>query len=196
VNVPFGQMGTLLYSKQVDAVYTWPPFDTFISKAGHGRILVDDTDWAPVAAASGLVVRRDWADKNPEAARSLVLAWIEAGRWANDNNEAARSVAAKYLKLPADVAKDMRMLYWPRNGYQLIPSIWDTYYLMVNTGQIKPVADPKKMIDDYWIKPAQRWITPALATLGSQPDPFTAEMLKSPFPNLKGDRAQFSAPWE
>lgn len=196
VNAPFGQMGTLLATRQVDAAYTWPPFDTLMVKAGQGKVLVNDTDWAPVAMASGLVVRKEWADKNPDAVRALVKAWIEAGRWVNDNGGEARMVAAKYLKLPPDVAKDMRMLYWPRNGYQLMPSIWDHYHLMVKTGQIKAASNPAAMIEHYWIKPAQTWITPALKDIGTQADPVTAEMLGVALPNLEGDPKKYRGPWE
>ena len=41
--VPFPQMGTLLSSKQVDAVYTWHPYDTIIEQEGLGRKLTDDS---------------------------------------------------------------------------------------------------------------------------------------------------------
>lgn len=196
VFVPFPQMGQLLSSKQVDAVYAWPPFDTLMVKAGQGRILANDTEWMPYAVASFLGVTRTWADKNPEDAKKLVKVWIEAGRWANDNPAAARKVAAKYLKLPDDVAGEMRMLYWPTNGYQIMPSIWDHYNMMVKTGQIKPVADPAAMIQAYWIGPAQRFITPALSELGARPDPVTSEMLKLPLPYLEGDVAKYLGPWE
>ena len=49
----------------------------------------------------------------------------------------------------------MRMFYFPRNGYQLMPSIWDFYYLMVKTGELQPMADPKQVIQTYWIEPAR-----------------------------------------
>jgi len=196
VDAPFGQMGTLLSSKQVDAVYTWPPFDTLISKAGQGRVLVYDTDWAPVAVSSGLAISQQWADKNPETVKLLVKSWIEAGRWINDNPEKARAVAARYLKLPADIAKEMRMLYWPRNGYQLMPSIWDQYYLMLKTKQLKPAKNPQEMMDKYWVKPAERWITPAAKELGIQPDPQIVKDLRIPLPNLEGSNERYLGPWE
>ncbi len=51
--VLFPNMGTVLASRQVDAIYTWPPFDTMIEAAGQGRVLMNDTDWSPYSAASG-----------------------------------------------------------------------------------------------------------------------------------------------
>lgn len=196
VFVPFPQMGQLLSSKQVDAVYAWPPFDTLMMRTGQARILVNDTEWIPYAVASFLGVSKDWADKNPNAVKALMKVWIEAGRWANDNPAATRKVAAKYLKVPDDVANEMRMLYWPTNGYQMMPSIWDHYYMMVKTGQIKPAANPEALMQRYWIEPAQRFITPAVAEIGSKPDPVTSEMLKLPLPYLEGGAGKYLGPWE
>lgn len=196
VFVPFPQMGQLLASKQVDAVYAWPPFDTLIAKSGQGRLLVDDTDWIPYAVASMLGMTRAWADKNPQAVSGIVKAYIEAGRWANDNPAEARAIAAKWMKLPEDVAKEMRMMYWPRNGYVMLPSIWDHYHMMVKTGQMKPVADPAALIDAYFVKPAQQYITPALKDIGTQPDPVTEGLLKTPLPYLEGGPGRYLGPWE
>lgn len=196
VFVPFPQMGNLLASKQVDAVYAYPPYDTLMIKAGQAKVLVDDTEWTPWAVASFLGVSKEWADKNPESGKKLVKVWIEAGRWVNDNQAAARKVAASYLKLPEPVANDMRMLYWPTNGYQMMPSIWDHYFMMVKTGQLKPVADPAAMMQKYWVEPAQRFIAPAVAELGARPDPVTPKMLKLPLPYIEGDASQYLGPWE
>jgi ABC-type nitrate/sulfonate/bicarbonate transport system substrate-binding protein len=195
VFVPFPNMGNLLASRQVDAVYTWPPFDTLIESAGQGKLLVNDTEWSPYSSASGLVVRREWADKNPEQAKALTKAWIEAGRWVNDNPEKAREIAAKYLKLPNEIAKKMRMLYWPRNGYPLMPSVWDQINMMVATKQIKPVTGVNTMVDDYWIQPAVRWITPAVNELGAQPDPYTDKVEALSLPHIEGAVKQFYGPW-
>lgn len=196
VFVPFPQMGQLLASKQVDAVYTWPPFDTLIAKAGQGKILVDDTEWSPYAVASHLGVSKAWADKNPEAAKNLAKAYIEAGRWANDNPAEARKIAAKYMKLPDDVAKDMRMMYWARNGQNIMPSIWDQYFMMVKTGVLKPVADPQAMMDAYYIQPGQKFVAPALKELGVQPDPLTDSLRKTKLHYLEGDVSRYLGPWE
>lgn len=196
VFVPFPQMGQLLASKQVDAIYTWPPFDTLVQKAGQGKILVDDTDWSPYAVASHLGVSKTWADKNPDMAKNLAKAYIEAGRWANDNPAEARRVAAQYMKLPEDVAKDMRMMYWSRNGLNIMPSIWDQYLMMVKTGVLKPVANPQAMMDAYYIQPGQRFVVPALRELGIQPDPLTDSLRKTKLHYLDADVSTYLAPWE
>lgn len=195
VFVPFPQMGQLLASKQVDAVYAWPPYIRLIEKAGQGRVLTDDTPWVPYLVASTLGLSRKWADQNPEQAKLLVKAHIEAGRWVNDHPAEARRIAARWMNLPDDVAGDMRMLYWPRNGYVLLPSIWDQYFMMVKTGQIKPVEDAAAMIQAYYIEPARRFVAPVLQELGIQPDPTTDEVLKTPLPFLEGSPSRYLGPW-
>lgn len=196
VFVPFPQMGQLLNSKQVDAVYSWPPYDTLMIKARQGKVLADDTAWSPYAVAAMLHVSKDWADKNPETVKRLVKAYIEAGRWASDNPAEARRIAAKWMGLSDEVARDMRLLYWPRNGYVMLPSIWDQYHMMVKTGQIKPLDNPAAMIDAYYVQPALRFVAPALKELGLQPDTLTNEMLKIKLPYLEGDLSKYQAPWQ
>jgi ABC-type nitrate/sulfonate/bicarbonate transport system substrate-binding protein len=194
--VPFPQMGGLLASKQVDAVYAWPPFDTFIREAGQGRILVDDTAWNPYAVVNAMIVRKEWADKNPDAVGKLVRVGIEAGRWIDDHTGEAREIIGERLGLPEAASREMRMFHFPRNGYQQMPSIWDFYYLMIKAEQLQPFADPKAVIEKYWIEPAQRFITPALAELGVEPDPVVDGVLKIRLMNLPEPPETYYAPWE
>jgi ABC-type nitrate/sulfonate/bicarbonate transport system substrate-binding protein len=196
VFLPFPQMGGLLASKQVDAIYTWPPFITMTEQAGQGKILEDDSAWNPYAVLNAMIVRKDWADKNPQAIRNLIKASIESQRWINENVDQARGIFGQKLNLPESIYRKMRMFYFPRNGYQLMPSIWDFYYLMIATGQIQPFADPKSVMQNYWIDPAEKFITPALNELGRQDDPEVSKVLKIKLPNLKGDLSQYLGPWE
>jgi hypothetical protein len=73
-----------------------------------------------------------------------------------------------------------------------MPSIWDFYYLMVAKGQIQPFADPKSVMQTYWIDPADKFITPAPSALGRQDDPEVSNVLKIKLPNLKGDLNEVS----
>lgn len=194
--VPLPQMGGLLASGQVDAIYTWPPYDTMIAQSGQGRILANDTVWSPYMATSGMIVRKEWADKNEETVRKMMKIAIEANRWIDDHPDEARELIGKALGLPENVYRNMRTFYYPRNGYEVMPAIWDFYYTMVRTGELKAFADPKAVIDTYWIKPEERFITPALAELGRQRDPEVDKLLKIKLPNLPGPLTDYYAPWE
>ena len=194
--VPFPQMGALLASKQVDAVYAYPPFDTLIAQAGQGKTLVDDTEWIPYDVASALVVNKNWADKNPDQVRKITKVWIETARFLADHPVEARQNLVKRLNLPEAIAQAARLPYWPRNGYILMPSLWDTYYLMVNTKQLAPANNIQSVIATYVTEPAKRWITPVLDELGRQPDAYSEAVEKIPLPNLPGPPAGFEGPWK
>ena len=143
-----------------------------------------------------MIVRRDWADRNPDVVAKLIKVAIETGRWINDNPAEAREIIGKKMNFAEPVYRNMRMFHFPRNGHQLMPSIWDFYHLMVNTGQLQPFADPSAIVQRYWIEPAQKFIAPALAELGRQDDPVVAEALRIKLPNLREAPETYLAPWE
>jgi NitT/TauT family transport system substrate-binding protein len=196
VFVPFPQMGGLLASGQVDAVYAWAPFDTIISQAGQGRVLETDSAWNPYSQAGGMTVRKDWADKNPELVGKLVSAEIEVNRWIDDHPTEARAIIGKRLGLTDAVARAMRLAHFPRNGYQLMPGVWDLYYLMVKADEMEALAAPEASFAQYWIEPARRFIAPALAALKTEPDPIVERTLTIALPDLPKAPASYYAPWE
>jgi ABC-type nitrate/sulfonate/bicarbonate transport system substrate-binding protein len=194
--VPFPQMGGMLGSGQVDAVYAWAPFDTLISQAGKGRVLMTDTAWNPYCAAGAVAVQQGWADKNPEIVGKLVSVAIEVNRWIDDHPAEARRIIGKRLGLSDSVSGAMRLAFFPRNGYQLMPSVWDIYYLMVKTGEMAPLAAPQSVFEQYWIKPEQRFIAPVLSTLKAEADPEADELRKIKLPDLPKSPAAYYAPWD
>ncbi len=196
VSVPFPQMGGLLASGQVDAVYAWPPFDTMFDLAGQTKVLTTDVAWNPYAVVNGLIVRRDWADKNPELVKRLISASIQTNRWINDHQDEAREVMGKALNLAEPVYRNMRMFYFPRNGYQPMPSIWDYYYLMIKSGELKPFNDPAAVIRQYWHEPAERFIKPALEAIGKEKDTIAENLIKIKLQNLPGPMTDYLGPWE
>jgi ABC-type nitrate/sulfonate/bicarbonate transport system substrate-binding protein len=165
-------------------------------QAGQGKRLVNDSEWNPYAVLNALIVRRDWADKNPDDVRKLVKSMIEAHRWIDDNVDEAREILGRRLKLSESVYKNMRMFYFPRNGYQVMPSIWDFYYLMLKAKEIQPIADPKAVFEKYWYEPAKKFIDPVLAEMGRQPDPVVDGLYKIKLQNLPGPITDYLGPWE
>jgi ABC-type nitrate/sulfonate/bicarbonate transport system substrate-binding protein len=196
VSVPFPQMGGLLASGQVDAVYDWPPYITMVEQAGQGRVLVDDSGWNPYAVLNALIVRQDWADAHPDLVRRLVRASIEANRWIDDHPNEAREVIGKNLGLSQAVYEKMAMFYFPRNGYQVMPSIWDYYYLMIKSGEMQPLANPTDVVQKYWYEPAKKFIDPVVTEMGRQDDPVIHDLLKTKLPNLDGPISDYLGPWE
>ena len=143
-----------------------------------------------------MIVRQDWADAHPDQVRKLVRASIEADRWIDDHPDEARTVIGKNLHLDERVYEKMAMFYFPRNGYQVMPSIWDYYYLMLKTGEIQPVADLNGLLRKYWYQPAAKFIDPVVAEMGRQDDPVIQNLLKIKLPNLPGPVSGYLGPWE
>jgi ABC-type nitrate/sulfonate/bicarbonate transport system substrate-binding protein len=191
VLVPFPQMGGLLASKQVDAVYAYAPFDTIMDGANQGKVLMDDGPWNPYSVGSEMTVRRDWADAHPDIVRAMVKAEIATNRWIDDHPNEARKSIGEQLKLPEPVYSAMRMPYFPRNGYVAMPGVWNMYYSMLKAEQIKPLDDPAAAFAKYWVEPAKRFIAPALEELGSQADPTIDQLMTIQLPDLPGPAANY-----
>lgn len=196
IHAPFPAMGGLLQSGQVDAAYAWPPYDTIMLQMGQGKLLTTDAAWNPYSVINVFTVRKDWADKNEKSVRQLVRVNVEANRWINSHPERARDILGRRLKLQPKVAAEMRMFHFPRNGYQLMPSIWENYFLMVSSGQMKPLPSPSAVIESYWIDPARKFIQPVLDEMGIEEDRIANEMLNTALPNLPQPVQTYWATWE
>jgi len=192
--VPFPQMGGLLASKQVDAVYAFAPFDTIMGVAGQGKVMMDDSSWNPYSVGSAMTVRRDWADAHPDIVRAMVKAEITTSRWIDDNSDEARRVIGEQLKLPEPVYRAMRLAYFPRNGYVVMPGVWSMYYAMIKAAQLKPIDEPAAVFAKYWVEPAKRFVTPALEEIGRQPDPEIDALQAIQLPDLPGPVANYVSP--
>jgi ABC-type nitrate/sulfonate/bicarbonate transport system substrate-binding protein len=75
----------------------------------------------PDVQIDGLHVRREWADRNPEAVKDFLRAMLKAYRRVSDNPQLLYGEAAKRLNLDPAVAKavggdDLRMGIWDANG--------------------------------------------------------------------------------
>ena len=99
------------------------------------------------------------------------------------------------MGLDANIYRAMGEFYFPRNGYQLMPSIWDMYYLMVKTGEYQVLPNPEATFNDYWIKPAARFITPVIRAMGEQADPIVTNALKIKLQNLPKPPEAYLAPF-
>jgi NitT/TauT family transport system substrate-binding protein len=193
--VPSSAMPLALKNKQVDAVYTNSPSDIVMELQG-ARHLIDTTDFLPYMTIGGLVMSEPWAEKNSGEAVKLIKGWIRAGRWINANREKAKEIATRTLKLTPDVGAKQRIVQWPLNGRHLMPNLWMTYNMMVDTGAVKAVDDPKAMMQRHFIDPALKYTSVALNELGEVPDPDTDAKVNSPLPFLPGPLEEYMAPWE
>ena len=100
VTVPGPQLEQVLRSGQVDVAafgYWQTTFEGAAREAGGLRAIFDDTDVLGEIAGGFTVLRRDWVEAHPEAARIWVEQSARALDFARENPEETREVLARAL---------------------------------------------------------------------------------------------------
>ncbi|WP_210879480.1 ABC transporter substrate-binding protein [Roseovarius autotrophicus] len=101
VVVPGPQLEQVLRSKQVDIAafgYWQTTFEGAARANGGLRAVFDDTDILGEIAGGFAVLRRDWVEAHPEAARHFVEKSARALDYARENPEKTREIIAKLLE--------------------------------------------------------------------------------------------------
>lgn len=101
VTVPGPQLEQVLRSEQVDIAafgYWQTTFEGVARETGGIRAVFDDTDVLGEIAGGFVVLRRDFVDAHPEAARTFVQQSARALDYARENPEEARAVLARVLE--------------------------------------------------------------------------------------------------
>ena len=100
VVVPGPQLEQVLRSKQVDIAafgYWQTTFEGAARKAGGLRAVFDDTDVLGDIAGGFIVLRRDWIEAHPEAAKAFVDGSVKALDYAREHPEETKAIFAKAL---------------------------------------------------------------------------------------------------
>ena len=101
VVVPGPQLEQTLRSGQVDVAalgYWQATFEGVLKEHGGVRGVFDDTDVLGEIAGGFIVLRRDFIEAHPEAARHFVEQSTRAADWSRENPEEARKVLAGILE--------------------------------------------------------------------------------------------------
>lgn len=118
--VPGPQLEQTLRSKQVDIAalgYWQSTFEGKLKDGGGVRAIFDDTDILGDIAGGFIVLRRDFIEQHPQAARDFVIQSTRAADWSRENPEEAKKVIAKLL---SDRGEDGNLAkYW--TGFGLRP---------------------------------------------------------------------------
>lgn len=196
VPMPAPNMPDALARGLVDAIFAIPPADTVAERKYKARTIANATELVPYAGLGTLVLRRDFADSNPEAARKLYRACIRFARWIDDNSAEARKVVAMNLGLPADLAGPMRIPLFARNGLPVMPNVWNLYEILVKSKTIDPHPNPAGLFNEAIVEPTKRFTLPGSKELGLEPDPEIDNMLRGDYPFLPKPTANYYADWE
>ena len=120
VVVPGPQLEQTLRSGQVDIAalgYWQATFEGALKEHGGVRAVFDDTDVLGEIAGGFIVLRRDFIEAHPDAARHFVEQSTRAADWSRENPEEARKVLAGILEKREENAELAK--YW--TGFGLRP---------------------------------------------------------------------------
>jgi len=111
--------GAAFVAGKLDAAVSWEPWLSKASDREGGHVLVSSKDF-PRTIVDVFVMRRDFADKHPEAAVGMTKAWLDAVAWYQANADEGNAIMAKHLgEKPEDIA-DMAsgVTFFGREGNQ------------------------------------------------------------------------------
>jgi len=112
IEASFPQHGDLLRGGSIDAVVTADPFMTRITDSGAGYVA---SYYATFLAEGNPTIvyaaKREWAAKNPAAAKAFRDAVVEGAAFMSQakNNDKVRAAIGKYTKLPAEVVAKIQI---------------------------------------------------------------------------------------
>lgn len=127
VEAAFPQHGDLLRGGSLDAVVSADPFMSRITDSGAGYVASYYSTFLPEGNQTIVhAAKREWAQKNPQAARAFRESLVEAAAFMQQpkNDAKVREIIGKYIKLPpevlakvqisppAPVVTDRQLAYW------------------------------------------------------------------------------------
>jgi sulfonate transport system substrate-binding protein len=196
VPMPPPTMPDALAQGLVDAIFAIPPGDAVAESKYNARTIANATELVPYVGLTTVAIRREFADRNPDAVRKLLRAYIRLSRWASDNEAGARKVMGKNLGLPDELAAHVRIPLFARNCLPVMPNVWNLYEMLVRNKTIDAHPEPAKLFDAAIVEPTKRFTLPVVEELGLQPDPDIEAMLKGNYGFLPKPVPEYYAEWE
>src|SRR5215471_8601293 len=129
--VPAPNQPQVLAEKQVDAIFVNPPIDTIAERKFKARTLINVAEFVPYIGYNTFTFRQDFVETYPDAAKSMMKAWIRTCRWINDNQAKANAVAGTVLGVEEELRPHVRLPYFARNGVAVMPNVWHIYHMLV-----------------------------------------------------------------
>ena len=144
ITVPGPQLDQVLRSGQVDVAafgYWQTTFEGAAREGGGIRAIFDDTDVLGEIAGGFTVLRRDWVEAHPEAARIWVEQSARALDYARENPEETREVMARALEERGENPEVAAFFagYGVREGGRAIPRDIDFWIeVLEREGKLQP----------------------------------------------------------
>lgn len=161
--IPFGEMPAALEKGVIEAGMLAEPLATLAERKGIIVRLSDDflKDAQPTAVYYNLA----WAQKNPEAAKGFMVAYLKACRdlqgagWQDPQNVA---ILEKYTKVPADVIRAAAPPLFEPNGKVNLAD-WEKqqqFFMRQGLLTYKEPLDMRQIVDSSYVEHALRVLGP------------------------------------
>jgi len=154
--VDFFDMGTALASAGIDAFLSGEPFPTLAVDKGYGRILAYPYYGESIGAINaGMLVKREFIEKNPSLVMELVLAHAKATRYLNAHPD-------QWLQRAAEFGSSLSVLQKAAPNMELAWSMDEDYIArtralgerMQALGMIERQPDYEKLFDLRFVREA------------------------------------------
>lgn len=148
---------TNLQEKKIDGHANFVPFADLLPYRGFARKIFDGAE-TRVPTFHGVVVRKDFADKYPEAVVAYIKALLEANQWLRSNPAAAVAKIEEWTRIEKEVA----YLYLGPGGiHTLDPTIKPRWLDTIKTGhevltrlnRVKPL-DINAWVNETYVRQA------------------------------------------
>lgn len=111
IEMPFPAMVPALEDGKIDAAAVTEP--TLAITAGKYRVIaLNEKNLAPTFMVAGWTARRDWVERNRDAARRYANVMFETAKWANANHAESADILTRATKLPLAIAQKMQRAYY------------------------------------------------------------------------------------
>ncbi len=101
------EAATAFTAGKLDAVVTWEPWLTNAKGSPRGHLLIDSTGEYAGIIVDAIVMRRDVAEKRPEAVEAISKSWFEAIDYWKEYPEDSNRIMADGLGIPLSDLEDM-----------------------------------------------------------------------------------------
>ena len=117
-NMKVSDMPLFLQKGEIDGFVAWEPHISRAEGLGYGHVLLTSQEILPNHQCCVLVSRESTVKANPEMAKDVMAAYLEAMNWFNDHREEAVGMISKATGIKVeDVNKAMQRVSYPMPPY-------------------------------------------------------------------------------
>jgi sulfonate transport system substrate-binding protein len=153
VNVHPSKGVAMLESGEIAAWSTWSPYREILEVRGTGRLLFDMSHVK--AHALDLVVREEFARKNPEVLREFLSAYLDTIEWIESHVEESKGILMEVMGVERrviDLVWEHRPTYDPTITPDVLEDLEEGLRLAKSQGEVRPEVALLEMVDTSFME--------------------------------------------